>query len=95
MALVLGAVAVGLANCGRNGAPEVPPAGSGGLGWAFPPSLGAPPPVQPGDTAPNPSVAGANTPGQTTASKTGFDTNGNPVAPTGLKRSFVLDPILQ
>ena len=95
MALVLGAVAVGLANCGRNGAPEVPRGGRGGRGWAFPPSLGAPPPVQPGDTAPNPSVAGANTPGQTTASKTGFDTNGNPVAPLGLKRSFVLDPILQ
>jgi hypothetical protein len=94
-ALVLGATAFGLAGCGRTGAPEKPTAGSGGLGWAFPPSLGAAPPVQPGDTGPKPSVAGANTPGQATASKTGFDTNGNPVAAAGQKKSFLLDPILQ
>jgi hypothetical protein len=94
-ALVLGAIAVGLAGCGRSGVPEPPPPGSGGLGWAFPPSFGAAPPVQPGDTAPNPSVAGANTTGQPTASKTGFDANGNPVAAAGQKKSFVLDPILQ
>ena len=29
------------------------------------------------------------------AQKTGFDSNGNPVAPTGQKRPFVLDPLLR
>jgi hypothetical protein len=95
-ALTLGAAAFVLAGCGRAGAPEPPPPGSGGLGWAFGlPSFGAAPSPQPGDIAPNPSVAGANTPGQAAASKTGFDANGNPVAPTGQKKSFLLDPVLQ
>ena len=32
---------------------------------------------------------------QDTAVKTGFDSEGNPVATPGRKRSFVLDPLLQ
>jgi hypothetical protein len=31
---------------------------------------------------------------QETAPKTGFDAQGNPVAPPGPKRSFFLDPLL-
>jgi hypothetical protein len=31
----------------------------------------------------------------TTAAKSGFDANGNPVAPPSQKKSFLLDPILQ
>jgi hypothetical protein len=35
-------------------------------------------------------------PAQTAAgAKTGFDVNGNPVAPPSQKKSFLLDPILQ
>jgi hypothetical protein len=93
-ALTLCAAAFVLAGCGRSGPPEPPPSGSGGLGWAFPPSLGLAPPAQPGDAAPNPSAAGV-APGQATASRTGFDANGNPVAPTSQKKSFLLDPILR
>src|ERR1700733_980636 len=111
-ALVLGAIAFGLAGCGRAGPPELPPPGSGGLGWAFPPSFGAAPPSgsapnaippsanvappPPGETASNQVVSGA--PAQTaqsTAAKSGFDANGNPVAAAGQKKSFLLDPILQ
>jgi hypothetical protein len=29
------------------------------------------------------------------AQKTGFDANGNPIAPPGQKKSFLLDPLLQ
>jgi hypothetical protein len=56
--------------------------------------LGLAPPAQPGDAAPNPSAAGV-APGQATASRTGFDANGNPVAATSQKKSFLLDPILR
>jgi len=45
--------------------------------------------------ASNQAVPGTNAPSQTTAAKTGFDANGNPIAPPGQKKSFLLDPILQ
>jgi hypothetical protein len=32
---------------------------------------------------------------QELAAKTGFDRNGNPVAPQGPNKSFILDPLLQ
>jgi hypothetical protein len=108
-ALMLGAAAFALAACGRAGPTELPPPGSPGLGWGFGlPSLGAAPPPDaapngippgasatppPGDTASNDVVPGASA--QTTAAKTGFDTNGNPVAAPGLKKPFLLDPILR
>jgi hypothetical protein len=100
-ALVLGAIAFGLAGCGRNGAPEKP-TGPGLWPWpstqptanAAPADPAAAPP--PGGVASNQAVPGANPPpGQTTAAKTGFDANGNPVAAAGQKKSFLLDPILQ
>jgi hypothetical protein len=108
-ALMLGAAAFALAGCGRAGAPEVPPGGPG-LGWGFglpsasaaqpagsapnatPPNASASPPP-PGETALSQVAPGA--PAQTTTAKNGFDTGGNPVAPPGLKKPFLLDPILQ
>jgi len=93
-ALVLGALAFGLAGCGRNGAPEPPPQGSGGLGWALgPPSFAAAPPP-PGEATSNAPASGAAAEA-TPAAKSGFDANGNPVAGRGQKKPFLLDPILQ
>jgi hypothetical protein len=98
VALVLGAIAFGLAGCGRNGSPEKP-TGPGlwpstePMASVAPFDPAAPPP---GGVPPNQAVPGANPPpGQTTAAKTGFDANGNPVAAAGQKKSFLLDPILQ
>jgi hypothetical protein len=50
----------------------------------------SPPPAEP---ASNQAIPGA--PVQTTTAKAGFDANGNPVAAPGLKKPFLLDPILQ
>jgi hypothetical protein len=47
----------------------------------------------PGSTASGP-IAGASV-GPQTAAKNGFDIYGNPVAPAGAKKSFLLDPFLQ
>jgi hypothetical protein len=86
---LLVAAAFTLAACGRNGAPLPPPG----------PVAAEPPP---GGMALAPGVASApgapGTPGsaaQQTAVKNGFDVFGNPVAPPGQKKSFLLDPILQ
>ncbi len=86
---VLVAAACGLAACGRNGDPLPPP----GPVAANPPPLGtaAPSPV-PGTTTDG--SAGAAM-AQTNAQKNGFDSFGNPVAPPGQKKSFLLDPVLQ
>jgi predicted small lipoprotein YifL len=71
--------AAGLAGCGRKGGLDPPP------GAAL--------------TEPVPAASGSApyTPGspQETAAKNGFDAQGNPVAPPGQKKSFILDPLLQ
>ncbi len=80
IALVLaGIAALGLSACGRAGPLELPP------GPAAAPSAQL--------TAPNPTPAPDSA--QEAAMKTGFDQQGNPVAPPGQKRSFILDPLLQ
>lgn len=80
-----------LASCGRNGPPLPPP----GPVAAQPPSAavaGALPPGAPG--APVGGPAG-DAQAQANAQKNGFDLLGNPVAPSGQKKSFLLDPLLQ
>jgi predicted small lipoprotein YifL len=83
------AVAFALAACGRNGPPLPPP------GPAVQPApnaqaapAGGPAPAAGGPVASGPTV-------QDTAQKNGFDIFGNPVAPPGQKKSFLLDPLLQ
>jgi|SRR6516164_7307623 predicted small lipoprotein YifL len=70
--------ALALSACGRAGPLEPPPGPA-----AVPTSSTEPvqPDAQPGSP-----------PG--TASKTGFDSHGNPIAPPGQKRPFILDPLL-
>jgi predicted small lipoprotein YifL len=89
LALLALCVAGALAGCGRSGGLELPP------GPAVAPTASA---------APAPAAAPASSIGEPaasgptaleTAQKTGFDANGNPVAPPGQKKSFVLDPLLQ
>jgi hypothetical protein len=47
-------------------------------------------------TAPAAEGTAANAaPAQSVATKSGFDLLGNPVAPLGQKKSFVLDPLLR
>jgi len=79
------AVALALAACGRAGPLEPPP----GPATAPVPSAQASPQVRQADT-PLPGVAE-----NAAAQKTGFDSQGNPVATSGQKRPFFLDPILQ
>jgi predicted small lipoprotein YifL len=73
--------ALGLAGCGRAGPLELPPG----------------PAVTPAPSAQLTQPDGSPAPGsqQDTAVKTGFDARGNPVAATGPKRPFILDPLLQ
>jgi len=84
--ILLGAAAFTLAACGRSAPLEPPPSPA-----AAPTASALPPgPATPGDSySPNSQAA------QERAQKTGFDSFGNPVAPPGQKKSFVLDPILQ
>jgi hypothetical protein len=85
----------GLSACGRAGPPELPtpPAAAvpapAGTGSAQGPSAAATPPT-PGSAAPTTTASAA--PG---APVKGFDAHGNPVAPPGEKKSFLLDPLLQ
>ncbi len=76
--------ALGLSGCGRKGPLDLPP------------SAAAAPPVtaSPAVSAnPNePSAAGA---AHEAAIKNGFDAHGNPVAPPGQNRPFLLDPLLR
>jgi len=88
IAATLVAAAFALAACGRVGPLEPPPGPA--LGVA--PTAAAPPPA-PASTTGGPVVSGPTA--QETAQKTGFDANGNPVAPPGQKKSFLLDPLLQ
>jgi len=74
--------ALSLSGCGREGPLELPPG----------PAPGSPPQSSQltlPDGSPAPGSA------QDTAQKNGFDTQGNPVAAAGQKRSFILDPLLQ
>jgi hypothetical protein len=85
--VLLGAAAIGLAACGRSGAPMLPPG----------PAVEAAPTAQ---AAPAPSVAlggpvASGPTAQELAQKNGFDAAGNPVAPIGQKKSFPLDFLLQ
>jgi hypothetical protein len=80
------AAALTLASCGRAGPPEAP---SGPLLGAAPAAETIPPGAAP------PAAGGPAPMAQTAGAKTGFDANGNPVAPPGQKKSFLLDPLLQ
>jgi len=87
--------ALGLAACGRAGPLERPP------------GPGAPEPVAAAPVSPASSLfpgssSAAAAPGQpmseeaiAAAGKTGFDSRGNPIAASGPKRPFILDPLLQ
>jgi len=78
-----GLAVLALAGCGRNGPLEQPP------GPAIPtPAVSSSQLTQPDGTP----IPGSP---QDTAMKTGFDAQGRPVATTGPKRSFILDPLLQ
>jgi len=83
--IVLTAAAFALSACGRNG-PPLPPPGS----TPAPTTSAAPP----GGTPPNGAAAANGPTSQQTAQKNGFDMFGNPVAPPGQKKSFLLDPLL-
>jgi len=76
------AAVLALAGCGREGPLEMPP---------------GPAPATPAATSQLRSPDGTPAPGspQDTAVKNGFDAQGNPVAASGQKRSFILDPLLQ
>jgi predicted small lipoprotein YifL len=80
-ALAAGIAAIGLSACGRAGPLELPPG----------PAVSAAPSAQ--LTQPDGSPAPGSP--QDAAVKTGFDTQGNPVATTGKKKTFILDPLLQ
>jgi predicted small lipoprotein YifL len=86
---LLGATAFGLAACGRNGPLEPPPGPAAGVS----PTASAVPPSAPASVIGGPFANGPTA--QETAMKNGFDAYGNPVAPPGQKRSFILDPLLQ
>jgi predicted small lipoprotein YifL len=87
--VLLSAAAFGLAACGRNGPLEPPPGPAVGVA----PSAAAAPPSGPGSIISGPVASGPTA--QETAQKNGFDTLGNPVAPPGQKKSFLLDFLLQ
>jgi predicted small lipoprotein YifL len=98
---LLSTVGFALAACGRVGPLETPP------GPAVSPTASTPPgpEVSPTASALPPPSAGAvssndpyspNTPAaQEKAQKSGFDIYGNPVAPAGQQKPFLLDPILR
>jgi predicted small lipoprotein YifL len=90
------AAAVSLAGCGRKG------------GLDLPPSDTAPPPAPAASAAPNtltpttsffsgesPSAAQSAAAAQANATKNGFDSQGNPVAPPGQQKTFFLDFLLK
>jgi len=72
--------ALGLSGCGRSGPLELPPG-----------------PASPAPAAQlnsqNSAVPGSAQ--DAAAVRNGFDARGNPVAPPGEKKSFILDPLLQ
>jgi len=80
LVLLIGA-ALALSACGRAGPLEPPPG----------------PAAVPASHAQLTQPGGSPAPGsaQDTAMKSGFDTQGNPVATPSQKRSFILDPLLR
>jgi predicted small lipoprotein YifL len=72
--------ALGLSGCGRSGPLEMPPG-----------------PASPASSAQltTPTSAGPGSAQEAAAARNGFDARGNPVAPVGEKKSFILDPLLQ
>jgi hypothetical protein len=89
--VALAAAAVVLAACGRNGQPLPPP---GPAVAQPPPAAAAAPPGAPAATSGGSAASGPTTQ-ETAAQKNGFDLFGNPVAPPGQKKTFLLDPLLQ
>jgi hypothetical protein len=83
--IALTAAAFMLAACGRNGMPLPPPASTPTPTASATPPTATSPTGAPGANGPTP---------QQTAQKNGFDMFGNPVAPPGQKKSFLLDPLL-
>jgi predicted small lipoprotein YifL len=82
-ALALAGIAVlALAGCGRNGALELPPG----------PATATPTASTQLTTPDGKPVPGSS---EDAAIKTGFDSQGRPVATQGAKKSFILDPLLQ
>jgi predicted small lipoprotein YifL len=79
----LNLVILALAGCGRNGPLEPPP------GPAVPTPTARTSQLTQPDGTPIPGSP------QDAAVKTGFDAQGRPVAATGEKKSFILDPLLQ
>ncbi len=77
-----GIAVMALAGCGRNGPLELPPG----------PATGTPTASTQLTTPDGKPVPGSS---EDTAMKTGFDTQGRPVATQGQKKSFILDPLLQ
>jgi len=89
--LAVAAAALALAGCGRKGDLELPP------GPATQPPVAAAP-LSPSSFLPAYGTPGAPATQQqeeAAAVKSGFDAHGNPVAAPGVKKSFILDPILQ
>jgi predicted small lipoprotein YifL len=81
--------ALSLAACGRKGPLDLPPGDgppAGGLTTPSPPATISGPAFLPGSS----SAAPPATPAQT-----GFDAHGNPVAPPGPNKPFILDPLLR
>lgn len=74
--------ALGLCACGRAGPLELPPG----------PATGQP---TPSASLVAPGASTTTKDDQELATKTGFDRYGNPVAPQGPNKSFILDPLLQ
>ncbi len=79
-ALATAVTALGLSGCGRSGPLELPPG----------PATSAP-----GAQLTTPTSAVPGSAQDAAAARNGFDARGNPVAPVGEKKSFILDPLLQ
>jgi predicted small lipoprotein YifL len=77
-----GMAVLALTGCGRNGPLELPPG----------PATLAPTASTQLTTPDGKPIPGSQ---QDTAMKTGFDSQGRPVAAQGEKKSFILDPLLQ
>ena len=87
LAVLLGAAAFALAACGRAGPPELPP---GPALNAQPVAVPPPPPAAPPGSSDDLRAKQFEK-----AAQNGFDNRGYPVAPSGEKRSFFLDFLLQ
>ncbi len=88
--ILLSGAAFGLTACGRVGPLELPPGPAAGVS---PTASAAPPSAAPAATLRAPGANGPLT--QEAAQKNGFDAYGNPVAPAGEKKPFLLDFLLQ